>query len=143
MHKYLLRTVPDTVVRVTIRERHGISLGEAGYTLECIVSETGEGLINTAVKQWLGPDGTPLVNGGGITVGNQMNVSSTITSLTVSFASVRSSHAGRYTCQARLASPALHSPLVKTAETNITVQSKHAKCGYIKNQLIITQISDN
>ena len=56
------------------------------------------------------------------------------------FSALHTSHAGRYICRGSLTSPALFSPLVKTKDYNISVQSEQLQLhllvftSYIKKQ---------
>ena len=83
-------------------------LGES-YSVGCIASKNVNGLKNSPVIQWFDPNGNNITDGEGITLTMES------LSLLASFDSLRTSHAGRYICQASLSSPALSTPLVKTA----------------------------
>ena len=81
--------------------------------------------MNRATLQWLDKDGNPVTTNGGISVSDQ-SVQLSVISQTLTFSSLRLSHAGQYSCQASLSSVALPSPLVDTAMTEVTLQSKCA-----------------
>ena len=93
------------------------------HSLVCIVSETVGGLTNRATLQWHDPIGNPVTTGGGVTL-NELIVQSSILSQTVTFDTLQTSHAGEYTCHARLTSPALTTSLEEGARANVTIQSK-------------------
>ncbi len=92
------------------------------YTLLCLASKTVSGLSNTPSLQWLDEDGSPVSNGGPVTVGEATAQSSGV-SLSLTFSSLHVSHGGRYTCQASLSSPALETSLVKSTTSDVTLQS--------------------
>ena len=94
-----------------------------------MVSETVGGLSTRPVPQWLNDNGSDVVVGSGVILDGP-NFQSTLTTLTMVFNALRTSHAGRYICQGSLTSPALFSTLVKTEDYNITIQSELIS-GYI------------
>ena len=75
------------------------------------------------VLQWLNNDGSDIVVGDGISLDGP-NSQSTLTTLALMFSALRTSHAGRYICRGSLTSPALSSPLVETADYNVSIQSE-------------------
>ncbi len=93
------------------------------YRLVCVASETVGGLVNRPSVQWLNEDGSPLSTNGAVTVGEPIAQTSLI-SLSLTFDPLRVSHAGRYTFQASLSSPALGTPLIQSTATDLTLQSK-------------------
>ena len=75
------------------------------YTLSCTATIAAGLPGNPAVYLgWLGPSGTALTGGGGITLGTQATQGTT-TTRTLTFNPVRVAHAGGYTCQATLSTP--------------------------------------
>ena len=89
----------------------------------CIVSETVGGLSARPVLQWLNGDGSDVVVGDGIIMDGP-NFQSSQTTLTLVFNVLRTSHAGKFICRGSLTSLALPTPLVKTKNYIISIQSK-------------------
>ena len=114
--------VPNTAIFISTTDVSAPSLGHS-LSIRCIVTETVDGLSARPVLQWLNHNGSNIVSGGGVTPDGP-NFQSTVTTLTMMFSALRTSHAGRYVCRGSLTSPALFSPLVKTKDHNISVQSK-------------------
>lgn len=109
--------VPQSALSLSVRSTHMALLGES-YSVGCIASKNVNGLTNSPVIQWFDPNGNNITDGEGITLTMES------LSLLASFDSLHTSHAGRYFCQASLSSPALSTPLVKTEDFNITLQSE-------------------
>ena len=118
----LLFLVPSTAISISTSAVSAPSLGQS-LSVHCIVTETVDGLSARPVLQWLNHDGSDIANGGGVILDGP-NFQSTLTTLTLMFSPLHTSHAGRYTCRSSLTSPALFSPLVKTTDYNISVQSE-------------------
>ena len=100
------------------------------YSLNCTVSKTVAGLINSPTATWTIRD-VAVANGNHITVSSTTDDMSTTSMLT--FDPLRTSHEGIYTCGGALTSPALDTPLMPTAVENNNVQSKiitTIKCAY-------------
>lgn len=115
-------TVPDTAISIFTSSQSAPSLGQT-FIIHCVVSETVSGLSTRPVPQWLNNDGSNIVDGSGIILDGP-NFQSTLTTLTMMFNALHTSHAGRYICQGSLTSPVLSSTLVKTEDYNITIQSE-------------------
>ena len=98
------------------------SLGQS-LRIRCLVSEAVSGLSARPVLQWLNNDGSDIVVGNGISLDGP-NSQSTLTTLALMFSALHTSHAGKYICRGSLTSPALSSPLVKTADYNVSIQSE-------------------
>ena len=94
------------------------------YSISCAAIDDVNGLSTVPQIEWLGPDGSTVESGGGITVGEQVNEDTTVTS-TLTFDSIRTSHRGEYTCQATLNSPALTLPFITTLVQTVNVTGKH------------------
>ena len=92
------------------------------YSLSCTASKL-EAVLATPALEWLDQDGYVINSGGGVTVSTPVT-SGNMTTLTLEFGVILTSHAGQYTCQASLESPALSSPLTKMAGSTLAVQSK-------------------
>ena len=118
----LLFLVPSTAISISTSAVSAPSLGQS-LSIHCIVTETVDGLSARPVLHWLNHDGSDIANGGGVILDGP-NFQSTLTTLTLMFSPLHTSHAGRYTCRSSLTSPALFSPLVKTTDYNISVQSE-------------------
>ena len=114
--------VPNTAIFISTTAVSTPSLGQS-LSIRCIVTETVDGLSARPVLQWLNHNGSDIVSGGGVILDGP-NSQSTLTTLTLMFSALRTSHAGRYICQGSLTSPTLFSPLVKAKDHNISVQSK-------------------
>ena len=114
--------VPSTAISISTSAVSAPSLGQS-LSVHCIVTENLDGLSARPVLQWLNHDGSDIANGGGVTLDGP-NFQSSLTTLTLMFSSLRTSHAGRYICRSSLTSPALFSPLVKTKDYNISVHSE-------------------
>ncbi len=93
------------------------------YSLLCLASKTISGLTNTPSLEWLDKEGSPVTTGGPVTVG-ELTTHTLNVSLSLTFSSLHISHAGQYTCQATLSSPALDTPLEKNTTSDVTLQSK-------------------
>ena len=85
------------------------------YTLECNVSII-TGLTDTPTVTWLHPNGTE--SGDSFTISPDTPPSSS----TLTFTPLTISHAGQYTCEGSIESPALDSPLTVRETQNVTVQ---------------------
>ena len=114
--------VPNTAIFISTTAVSTPSLGQS-LSIRCIVTETVDGLSARPVLQWLNHNGSDIVSGGGVILDGP-NSQSILTTLTLMFSALRTSHAGRYICQGSLTSPTLFSPLVKAKDHNISVQSK-------------------
>ena len=91
------------------------------YSLNCTVSKTVAGLINSPTATWT-IGGVAVANGNDITVSSAADDMSTTSMLT--FDPLRTSHDGIYTCGGTLTSPALDTPLMPTEVENNRVQSE-------------------
>ena len=114
--------VPNTAILISTTAVSPASLSQS-LRIDGIITETVDGLSASPVLQWLNHNGSDVVVGGGVILDGP-NLQSTLTTLTLVFNALHTSHAGRYICQGSLTSPALFSPLVKTSDQNISVQSK-------------------
>ena len=114
--------MPYTALIITANAVSAPTLGQS-LRLCCLVSEAVSGLSTRPVLQWRNNDGSDIVIGNGISLDGP-NSLSTLTTLALVFSALHTSHAGRYICRASLTSPALSSPLVKTADYNVSIQSE-------------------
>ena len=120
MHHFTT-AVPANSLTVTseISQLGSLEAGSSGLTLTCTVNETILGLANMPSAQWM--KDSRLVNSMddidvAVTV---MNDTTTIS--TLSFSSLRTSHAGPYTCQGTLASPAAKNDIISISSSPIPV----------------------
>jgi len=114
--------VPNTAVRISTSAVNTPTLGQ-NHSVHCAVSETVGGLSARPDLQWLNHDGIEPIAGSQIILDGP-SYQSTLATLTLTFNTLHTSHAGRYICWASLSSPALPSPLVKTEDYNISIQSE-------------------
>jgi len=117
-----LCAVPNTAISITTSAVNTPTLGQ-NHSVYCIVSETVGGLSARPDLQWVNHNGIELIMGSQINLDGP-SYQSTLTTLSLMFNTLHTSHAGRYICQASLSSPALFSPLVKTQDYNISLQSE-------------------
>ena len=101
-------------------------LGQS-YSMDCTGHKTIAGLVNQPSPQWLTPSGTPLSPSSDVQLQGPRNVGLSSSELVALFPTLRTSHAGNYTCQASLSSPALTSPIVKLVTFAVTIQSKFSQ----------------
>ena len=92
------------------------------FGLICTVTMTLD-LNAEPALEWLGPDGTPVLSEHNITVGTPM-VDNNVTSLTLNFTPLNSSHGGEYTCKAAIIVSELNVTLSKTASRDLIVTSE-------------------
>ena len=111
-----------TAIAISMSAVRAPSLGQS-FRIQCTVSETVGGLSARPVLQWLNGDGSDVVVGDGIIMDGP-NFQSSQTTLTLVFNVLRTSHAGKFICRGSLTSLALPSPLVKTENYIISIQSE-------------------
>ena len=92
--------------------------GSAGLTLTCAVSENISGLTGMPYAQWNSSSG-PVTSGDDITV-TEIFSNNTTSTVTLTFSSLHTSHAGQYSCQGTLTSPATETNITSTPD-NVTV----------------------
>ena len=105
---------PDLENIVTIHAAQSTMFAGASYTLNCTVMSD----LRSVVK-WTGLDGNPVDNTSSITV-NAPVYNGNKTYLLLRFPALRTSQAGRYTCQSIVSSPLS----VRTATKDVAVTSK-------------------
>ena len=135
---YLLFAVPNTAIVVSTIEDSAPSLGQI-VKIRCVISEAVSGLSSRPVAQWLNSDGSNIVIGNGVSLDGPSSQPS-LTTLTLVFNTLRTSHAGTYVCQGSLSSPALFSPLVKAEEYDIIVQSE-LLCSTLTSRSVFTSFT--
>ena len=112
--------VPANSLTVTseISQLGSLEAGSSGLTLTCTVNETILGLANMPSAQWM-MGGSAVVMGNDVVIGSVANDTTTIS--TLSFSSLRTSHAGPYTCQGTLVSPAAKNDIISNSSSPIPV----------------------
>ena len=106
-------------------------LGQS-YSMDCTGHKTVSGLVNQPSPQWFTPSRTPLTSSSDVQLQGPRNVGFLSSELVALFPALHTSHAGNYTCQASLSSPALTSPIVKLVTFAVTVQSEFPNYASIK-----------
>ena len=106
-----------------VSEAGPVEAGSAGLTLACTVTEVISGLSNMPSAYWMGPSG--LVTSGDEIVVTETFSNDTTFTVTLSFFSLHTSHAGVYTCQGTVASPAVADGVILiSTSSKITVSCK-------------------
>ena len=106
-----------------VSEEGPVEAGSGGLTLTCTVRETISGLTNMPSAHWMGPSG-PVTSGEDIVVTEKVRDDTTAT-VTVTFSSLHTSHAGQYTCQGTVVTPAGVEDVTITSTPNtVTVSCK-------------------
>ena len=119
-----LCTVPaDSLVVGTVGlDDDPVEAGSTGLTLKCTVGEVISGLTNMPSAHWSGP-GT---SGDDIVVTETVRNATTVT-VALLFTSLHTSHAGQYTCQGTLVSPAAEDNIISTSDpVSVIVASKYS-----------------
>ena len=98
---------------------------EAGQPLflTCTVTVV-EYLIVSPQVEWIPPDGSVISTDGNPSVGGAPVVSGTLSTRNITFSSLQTSHAGRYTCWAYLNIPNLAQSFNNSANNYVRVQCK-------------------
>ena len=96
--------------------------GSGGLTLTCTVRETISGLTNMPSAHWIGPSG-PVTSGDDIVM-TQTVLDNMTANVTVTFSSLHTSHAGEYTCQGTVVTPAGVENATFNSAINVTVSCK-------------------
>ena len=127
-------TVPVSEPIIVQIELPSTSAPVAGssFSLSCVAVDSGNGISSTPLIEWTGPNGNPVTNGEGITVGALVNESTVVTQ-TITYDSIRLSHSGPYTCTATLDSPALTIPYVAMTSQVVTVSGNLYLAGVLVN----------
>ena len=120
----ILFSVPPGALEVIALSDDVASILGQSYSMDCTGHKTVSGLVNQPSPQWFTPSGTLLSSSSDVQLQGPRNVGLSSSELVALFPTLRTSHAGNYTCQASLSSSALTSPIVKTTIFTVTVQSK-------------------
>ena len=91
------------VVETVVSEAGPVEAGSGDLTLTCTVSEVISGLNNMPSAQWNNISGGPVAPGDDIAV-TETVINATTVTVTLTFSSLHTSHAGQYTCQGTLVS---------------------------------------
>ena len=131
-------TVHPGALQVTATSGNSVSVLGQSYSMNCIGHKMASGLINLPSPQWLTFEGNTLSSDAQLQGPRNVGLSSS--EIVATFPILHTSHAGNYTCRVSLSSPALSTPIIKTAFFRLTVQSKslsHPQ-SHPKNHLIYT-----
>ena len=90
------------------------------YTLTCVALKTTSGLTSSAQIHWTGTTGAAIVTGSGIVLSGAV-FDPRRTLQTVTFTSLSTAHAGVYSCDGTLSSPALTTDYRTTTSYTVTV----------------------
>ena len=99
-----------------------VEAGSGGLTLTCTVRETISGLTNMPSAHWMRPSGP--VTSGEDSVVTQTARDNTTANVTLTFSSLHTSHAGEYTCQGTVVTPAGVENATINSTVNVTVSCK-------------------
>ena len=117
-----IHVVPDgsLAVETDVSENGTVEAGSGNLTLTCTVSETISGLTNIPSAHWSGP----VTSGDDIVVTETVRNATTVT-VDLTFSSLHTSHAGQYTCQGTLVSPAAEDNITSTSDpVSVSVSCK-------------------
>ena len=109
-------------VETEVSEDGPVEAGSGGLTLTCTAHETISGLTNMPSAHWMGPSGP--VTSGEDSVMTQTVLDNTTANVTVTFSSLHTSHAGEYTCQGTVVTPAGVENATVNSTVNVTVSCK-------------------
>lgn len=84
----------------------GTQTAGSQFNLTCIALKSSSGLTSFPQTFWTGPNAAAVVTGSGITVAEAVH-EPLRTVQTITFSTLTTAHAGTYTCQGTLSSPAL------------------------------------
>ena len=104
--------VDSLVVETVVSEDGPVEAGSAGLTLTCTVSEVISGLTNMPSAHWSGP----VTSADDIVVTETVRNATTV-SVALTFSSLHTSHAGQYTCQGTIVSPAAEDNITSTSDS--------------------------
>ena len=121
---FLVDVLPPDVNIIT----SGIPAAGQIFSLLCRVTAPN-GLTSEPQIRWLSPQGNILSTGGELIVGNQPIIGnpSRLTTYSIQFSPLLTSHGGPYTCQATVSSPYQTVQQSTTRTANVSVQSKKSK----------------
>ena len=109
-------------VETDVSEDGPVEAGSTDLTLTCTVSEVISGLTDMPSAHWSGPV-APVDN---IVVTETVRNATTVT-VALTFSSLHTSHAGQYTCQGILVSPATEDNIISTSDpVSVTIRCKYS-----------------
>ena len=100
------------VVETVVLEDGPVEAGSVDLTMTCTVSEVISGLTNMPYAHWSGP----VTSANGSIMTETVRNATTVT-VALTFSSLHTSHAGQYTCQGTLVSPAAEDDIISTSNT--------------------------
>ena len=109
-------------MKTEVSEDGPVEAGSEGLTLTCTVRETISGLTNMPSAHWMGPSDP--VTSGEDSVMTQTARDNTTANVTATFSSLHTSHAGEYTCQGTVVTPAGVENATINSTINVTVSCK-------------------
>ena len=127
MHEcmYLCFLVPESSLSVTASSDDGTPTLGQQYGVDCLAVLNVTGIQNRPGSEWVDSvSGLALSPGNGVTFSGPTSVASMGSQTVLRIASLRTSHAGNYSCRGTVSSRALFSPLVKISTFSIAVTSK-------------------
>ena len=113
-------SVPDDAIIIDVSQDSAPTAGMQ-HRLYCNAAKAYTGLSEDPMFTWY-KDGAEVSGGDGISL--VTTVSGTTETQTLTFDVLRTSHAGDYTCEVSLSSPALNGPLTVDAIITVPVSSK-------------------
>ena len=113
-----------------------VEAGSTGLTLTCTVSEVISGLTNIPSAHWSTYTGL-ITSGEHIVVAETVRNATTVT-VALTFSSLHTSHAGQYTCQGTLVSPAAEDDIISTSDPVSVIVTSKCSVLYIPCILIST-----
>ena len=127
MCTHFIFLVPKNALSVTVEvsETGPVEAGSDNLTLKCAVNEVIMGLTNTPSAQWMTTNGLVII-GDDITIDETM-INETTTTVTLSFTSLNTSHAGEYMCRGTLDLPATVTNFT-SEPTTVTVNVRCKLC---------------
>ena len=120
----LLFTVPPAPLLTQINpSASGVQTAGSQFTLTCVALKTSSGLTSSAQTLWTGPNATAVITGGSIVVTDPL-FEPLRTVQIVTFSSLSTAHAGNYSCEGTLSSPALTTTYQTSTSYTITITGK-------------------
>ena len=122
MYIHFITLVPENVLNVMVEASvtGPVLAGSEDLTLTCTVNEAIMGLTNIPSAQWMITSGLVTSGDDDITI-TETVIDDSMTIITLSFISLHTSHAGEYTCQGTLDSPATLNVIITSIPANVTV----------------------
>ena len=132
-------TVPLTPLMTQVNPSStGPQRAGSQYTLTCAALKTTSGLTSPAQTRWVGPTGAAVVTGDDIVLASPVPEPLRTLQM-VTFTSLSTAHAGVYSCEGTLSSPALTRDYQTTTSYTVIVSGKWT--GHFCRVISNTQIS--